>query len=198
MSSLPPNLTSPQLATAVAHPTRVRVLTVLNDRIASPKELAEEIDESLNNVAYHIEILKELGCIELVKAEPSAGGRVVEHFYRAIQRSYFDAEAWEQLGEKERHAVSSTLMRLASEDINEAIAKGTFYDPDDNHISRTPLVVDQLGWDEVTAALDGVLSVLLRIPEAVAKRAEDADSEVETMSIKVEIIQFRSPAPKSK
>jgi DNA-binding transcriptional ArsR family regulator len=195
---LPPNLTSPQLATAVAHPTRVRALTVLNDRVASPKELAEEIDEPLNNVAYHVEILKELGCIELVKTEPSAGGRVVEHFYRAIQRSYFDAEAWERLGQKERHAVSSTLMRLASEDINEAMAKGTFYDPDDNHISRTPMAVDELGWDEVTNALDNALKVLLRIPEAVAKRAEKAGGNVETMQIKVEIIQFRSPQPKTK
>lgn len=192
MSALPPNLTSPQLATAMAHPTRVRVLTVLNDRVASPKELAAEIDESLNNVAYHVDILKELGCIELVKTEPSGGGRVIEHFYRATQRSYFDADAWERLGEKERLAVSTTLMRLASEDINEAMAKGTFTDPDDNHISRTPLVVDRPGWEEITSILDRALEELLAVPEAVLGRTGGTDAE--TMPVKVEIIQFRSPS----
>ena len=192
MSALPPNLTSPQLATAMAHPTRVRVLTVLNDRVASPKELAAEIDESLNNVAYHVDILKELGCIELVKTEPSGGGRVIEHFYRATQRSYFDADAWERHGEKERLAVSTTLMRLASEDINEAMAKGTFTDPDDNHISRTPLVVDRPGWEEITSILDRALEELLAVPEAVLGRTGGTDAE--TMPVKVEIIQFRSPS----
>lgn len=189
--SLPPNLTSPQLATAMAHPTRVRIVTVLNEREASPKELAAEIEESLNNVAYHVEILKNLGCIELVRTQPSGGGRVIEHFYRATQRSYFDADAWERLGDKERFAVSATLMRLASEDISEAIAKGTFTDPDDNHISRTPLVVDRPGWDEITSILDRALEELLAVPEAVLARTEG--TEAETMPIKVEIIQFRSP-----
>jgi DNA-binding transcriptional ArsR family regulator len=189
-------VTSPQLATAVAHPTRVRVLTVLNHRVASPKELAEEIGESLNNVAYHVEILKDLGCIELVKTEPSGGGRVIEHFYRATQRSYFDADAWEQLGDKERLAVSTTLMRLASEDINEAMAKGTFTDPDDNHISRTPLVVDRPGWEEITSILDRALEELLTVPDAVLARTEGND-DTETMPVKVEIIQFRSPSSSS-
>jgi DNA-binding transcriptional ArsR family regulator len=175
----------------MAHPTRVRIVTVLNEREASPKELAAEIEESLNNVAYHVEILKNLGCIELVRTQPSGGGRVIEHFYRATQRSYFDADAWERLGDKERFAVSATLMRLASEDISEAIAKGTFTDPDDNHISRTPLVVDRPGWDEITSILDRALEELLAVPEAVLARTEG--TEAETMPIKVEIIQFRSP-----
>jgi predicted ArsR family transcriptional regulator len=198
LPALPPNMTSPQLATAVGHPTRARVLTVLNDRVASPKELAAEINEPLNNVAYHVDILKELGCIELVKTKQSGGGRVVEHFYRATQRSYFDQDAWEQLGEKERHTVAAMIMRMSSEDINEAMATGTFYDPGDNHISRTPLIVDRPGWDEVTAILDQALLELLKVPEAVANRAESADTKVESMPIRVAIIQFRSPSPKQK
>jgi predicted ArsR family transcriptional regulator len=89
----------------MSHPTRARVLTILNDRVASPKEIAEEIEESLNNVAYHIDILAKLGCIELTKVRPASGGRVMQHFYRATERSYLDDDAWAELGDKEKQVV---------------------------------------------------------------------------------------------
>jgi DNA-binding transcriptional ArsR family regulator len=186
-----PTVTNPQLAKAFAHPVRVQIMAILTERVASPKELAEEIGESIKNISYHIEVLVRLNCIELKSAEAAGGGRVVEHFYRALQRPYIDAAAWERLNERQKYGVTGTIMRLVSEDIADAMEKGTFNDPDDNHISRTPMVVDKEGWDEVAAHLDRSAEGLLDIQAKVAGRL--GSGEQPTMPIKVEIIHFRSP-----
>jgi DNA-binding transcriptional ArsR family regulator len=189
------SLTNAQLTTAMSHPTRARVLTILNDRVASPKEIASEIEESLNNVAYHVEVLTKLGCIELVREESVNGGRVVQHFYRATERSYLDEDAWAELGDKEKQVVNTTIMRMMSYDVNEAMARGTLYDPEDGHMSRTPLVVDMEGWQEIKDVLCEALNRLLNIRENVNARSEQ--QEVETFPVRVNIIQFRYPSPKS-
>jgi DNA-binding transcriptional ArsR family regulator len=191
-----PKLISSVIATAMSHPTRLGAMTILVQRNATPAQIAAELDESLSNVCYHIDKLQKLGCIELVSIDPAVGGRVVEHLYQAVDRVYFDKEAWERLGSKDKLAVVIALMRLVSEDVNEAMSHGTFFDPDDNHISRSPMNVDFEGWDETTALLDRIVDGLFEIQENVANRCKDG--AIETFPIKVEIIQFRSPGTQSR
>lgn len=186
-----PTLMSPVLAVAMSHPTRLGAFTILLERTATPREIAAELGEAGSNVGYHLRVLVELGCIELVSVEPAAGGRVVEHSYRAVERAYFDAEGWAGLSSKEKLEVAVTLMRVISEDINDAMAHGTFFDPDDNHISRSPMRVDQEGWEEVSAFLDGTLDGLFEIQDRINERCRD--DEKKTFPMKVQIIQFRSP-----
>jgi len=189
-SSLPP-MTDPQLAAALSHSTRVHILSVVNALIASPSELAKELGEPVRNVSYHIEILEQLECIELVETRPKAGGRVTEHFYRGKVLQYLDQEAWDQLEAQGKWEVVIPIMRLISRDVNESLAGGTFLDPDDNHVSRTPMIVDAEGWEETKAILADALGRLMEVKETVKERTvEDAPG---TMAIKVEMIQFRSP-----
>jgi DNA-binding transcriptional ArsR family regulator len=186
----PPTLTSSRLASALSHPTRLRTMKVVSERTATPREIAEEIGEPINNVAYHIKILQKLDCIELVKVEQAHGGRVAEHFYRASERPYFDDDSWEQLGQAEKLDVIGAIMQEITEDVAEAMASGTFYDPDDNHLSRTPMVLDQEGWREVVKFLDDASDHLTEIQARVDQRRGPDD---EVLLTKVEIIQFRSP-----
>ena len=72
------------MAKALAHPLRVQLLTALNEGVASPNELAKRLNEPLTNVSYHVRMLHDLGCIELVETEPRRGA--LEHYYRAIVR----------------------------------------------------------------------------------------------------------------
>src|SRR5215218_5342698 len=101
-----PTLLSSILAKAMAHPTRVGAMTILLGRTATPTEIAAELREPVGNVSYHLDVLQRLNCIELVAVEPARGGRVVQHFYRAVDRAFLDAEAWEELGAKERLEVT--------------------------------------------------------------------------------------------
>jgi DNA-binding PadR family transcriptional regulator len=60
--------------------------------VASPKELAPEVGETVGNMAYHIRKLEESGYVEPVRTEPRRGAE--EHFYRATKAAVFTAEEW--------------------------------------------------------------------------------------------------------
>jgi DNA-binding transcriptional ArsR family regulator len=188
-----PDFVNPRLAAAMSHPTRIHTMAVLIERQASPREIATEIGEPLNNVTYHVKQLTKLGCIELVETTTAAGGRVVEHFYRASTRSYFDDDAWEELNDKEKYAVVNTIMRLMSEDIARAMRTGTFYDRDDMHISRSPMALDEEGWREVAELLNATTKEMIEIEGRVADRC--GEDEPPAIHAKVEILQFPSPPP---
>jgi DNA-binding transcriptional ArsR family regulator len=186
-----PDFISPQLAAAMSHPTRVHAMSVLLDRTASPREVAEEIGERLNNVTYHLNQLRKLGCIELVRTKRVRGGRVLEHFYRATQRLYFDEDAWQALNEKERLDLVGVSLRIISQDITSAMASGTFFGDDNAHLCRMPMVVDTDGWDEISALLERATEELFEVEARIAQRtAEGAPADIHA---KVHMLQFRSP-----
>jgi predicted ArsR family transcriptional regulator len=174
----------------------MHAMTLLADREASPREIAAEIGEPVNNVTYHVKQLVELGCVELVRTAPARGGRVVEHFYRSTRRVWVDDEGWEKLGPSERHVFTTTLMKAIANDVNDAMARGTFFEQDDNHLSRTPMVVDAEGWKEVTEVLDAALLSLLEIRSKVAERTGSEEGPG-SFPAKIEILQFRAPPAKS-
>lgn len=189
----PPSLTNPRLASALSHPTRLRAMRVFAEREATPREIAAEIDEPINNVAYHIKILKRLGCIELIQTRQTQGGRVAEHVYKATQRPYWDAEEWKQLGDGEKLDVTAAIMQQISEDIADAMSHGTFNAHDDNHISRSPMTVDQEGWQEVIVLLKETMEELMEIQVRVNERGAGQE---ETLRTSIAIIQFESPPTK--
>jgi hypothetical protein len=186
-----PDFVNPRLAAAMSHPTRIHTMVVLVERRASPREIATEIGEPLNNVTYHVNQLLKLGCIQLVETSPAGGGRVVEHFYRATRHTYFDNDAWDELDGKAKIGVLNTIMRIISEDIAVAMGQGSFYSRDDIHISRSPMKLDEEGWNEVAELLNQTTKEMIEIEDRVAARC--ADGEPPTIHTKVEILQFPSP-----
>lgn len=186
-----PDFISPQLAAAMSHPTRVLAMSILLERTASPRQVAAEIDERLNNVTYHLNQLKKLGCIELVRTERVHGGRVLERFYRATQRLYFDEEAWQALTVKERLDVAGVTLRIISQDITTAMASGTLFGDDNAHLCRMPMVVDLDGWNEISELLERMSEELFEIEGRVADRTSDGiPADIHT---RVQMLQFRSP-----
>lgn len=181
----------PALLSATAHPVRSHCLMALFERVASPSELAEELDLPVQNVAYHVRELEKLGFIELVRIEKR---RSTEHFYRVTKRHILDAEAWGSADRVERAKVTASILRQIGDDVSEALANGTI-DDDDSHVSRTPMFVDREGWNEVVEELRGTLERVLKIQTRAADRraTKDADPE-DSIPIKVEILHFRSPS----
>jgi DNA-binding transcriptional ArsR family regulator len=186
-----PEFLNPQLAAAMSHPTRVNAMSVLRERTASPRQVAKEIGERLNNVTYHINQLQKLGCVELVRTERVRGGRVLEHFYRAKHRLYFDEEAWRALSEKERLDLVGVSLRMISEDIAGAMAAGTIFGDDNSHLCRNAMLVDEQGWQEVTGVVERAIAELFEIETSVADRtAAGATADIHA---RVELMQFRAP-----
>src|SRR3954454_5056370 len=107
------------MAKALAHPLRVQLLTAVNAGVASPNELAKKLDEPLTNVSYHVRMLHDLGCIELVDTEPCRGA--LEHSSRAIVRPYFGDRAGKRLPKNARGSISDAVPQLVWDDSAQAI-----------------------------------------------------------------------------
>jgi len=189
-------LMSQVLATAMSHPLRVNAFSILLEGPATAKHIAGRLDETAGNVSYHLKVLEKLGCIETVSVDQVHGGRVVERTYKASDRAYFDADAWEKLDPEGKQKVSISLMRVIAEDVHRALEKGTFFEPDDNHISRSPLSVDDQGWNEVRDYLDDMLFGLFEMQDRIEERCNESGTKM--FPIKVEILQFSSPDHQTK
>jgi DNA-binding transcriptional ArsR family regulator len=164
-----------RLVKALAHPLRVEILTILNERMASPNELSKELDEGLSQVSYHVKVLKDYECIELVKTEPRRGA--VEHYYRATARSFLDDSDWATLPASVKPGVSATSIKMLMENVVEALQGGTFDARDDRHISWTPGVVDRQGWDETVDLINETLAQAIEIQANSTSRLAKSGEE---------------------
>lgn len=180
------------VAKAFAHPLRVQILIILNERVASPNLLSQELDQSLNLVAYHVRVLEKYDCIELVDTKQRRGA--TEHFYRATRRQFLTDSEWARMPESLRPGISGAMLKSVFQDINEAAQSGTLDELEDRHLSRTPMVVDQQGWKDVADLLVETLDRVLEIQAEANDRL--ASSSENGMLSKVEIMHFKSPAPK--
>ncbi len=184
----PPKILDERLAAALSHPTRSQALNILSERVASPKEISDEIDIDVSLVSHHVHKLVELDCAEEVYTKPRRGA--TEHFYRATVRHFFDADAWTAVPEGQRLEIVNGILSLVSRDLSAGLLAGTLH-ADDNHLSRTPMKVDQQGWEEVLAVLEETLERLLQIREQAAVRI--AETGVEPIHASVSILQFELP-----
>jgi DNA-binding transcriptional ArsR family regulator len=172
---------------ALSHPIRLRILHELNDGEASPKVLAERLGESLPVVSYHVRILVDLGCAELVRTEPRRGS--VEHFYRPLRRAHLSTEEWGQVPRTARESLSGAVVGGVVEEASRALEAGTFDARADRHLSLTELELDEAGWTEVNSALDDILA------RALALQDRARDGEGPTVRSALALAHFeRSPA----
>lgn len=178
------------VAKAFAHPLRVQILIILNEKVASPNMLANQLDQSLNLVAYHVRVLEKYDCIELVDTKQRRGA--TEHFYRATRRQFLSDDQWSRMPASLRPGMAGAVLKTVFEDIESASKAGTLDEVDDMHISRTPLVLDTEGWTDVSDTLKGALDRILKIQaEASARLAKSDEAGV---LAKVNLMHFKSPS----
>jgi DNA-binding transcriptional ArsR family regulator len=196
---LPQTRTTPegitqQLAKALAHPLRVRILTSLHRGISSPNQLAQELDEPLGNVSYHVKTLLEYDCVELVKTEPRRGA--VEHFYRATERAFFSDADWAKIPASARKGIEGVILESIGQDATAALTEGTIDARTDSHVSRTPLNLDEQGWTELNKLLGDLLENAMKIGEESASRL--ANEKAEGIPTSLSLLHFELPAKPAK
>lgn len=166
------DINDPRLIKALAHPLRVRILSVLETReLASPNELADELEVSLGVVSYHVRRLHALGFLELVRRTPRRGA--IEHHYRARARPRVSDDVWaETPGIVKRAMVGATLQQITGY-VNAAAAGGGF-DRSEAHLSRTVLMLDDEGWAQLAAEMVRWVEVVERIEAESQARIEQS------------------------
>lgn len=182
------------LVKSLAHELRAEILAILNERMASPNELAKELDEGLSQVSYHVKVLKDYEVIRLVKTEPRRGA--VEHYYRATSRAYLTDRDWHELPESVRVGMSADLFQMILDDVVASLEGEVFDEREDRHMSWTPMLVDEQGWKDVNGILHSALKDVIKAQEASVKRLAKSDEAGFDMS--VAMIGYQVPAESAK
>jgi DNA-binding transcriptional ArsR family regulator len=169
------------LAAIVAHPTRARCFVILAERTASPVEIAQQIGKDVGHVGYHVRKLQQLNLIELVDERPVRGA--VEHFYRAIERPVVTDVEFAEQSIEEREVFTRYILQLLVADVARAMDEHTFDARVNRVITRTPLLVDEDGFEELSELHTEVLERTLDIQAKSAERLTGSgDEAISTVS----------------
>jgi DNA-binding transcriptional ArsR family regulator len=170
------DINDPRLVKALAHPLRVRILGVLQDRVASPSDLAEELKAPLGNVSYHVRILAQLGLLKLVKKRPRRGA--IEHYYEARSRVRVSDRAWGQVPNIVKEAMVNATLDQVSTYVEQSAESGGF-ERANAHLTRQPLHLDEEGWAELSALVLKTLERANEIEAASLERLKEGNHEGE-------------------
>jgi DNA-binding transcriptional ArsR family regulator len=187
MNAAAPTLIDERILKAQSNPVRAEILNILSEGPTSPSRMHRRMETgSLQLVCHHINVLRDVGLIELVRVNEHGGRK--EHIYRATKRQYFTLEEWLAVDPKFRDPVIGTILRQISDDTGRAAAEGRFSELPDSHLSRSPVELDAEGWLEVVEALKVALESVL---EAHARSKERAQISGEALMVaRVVIMQF--------
>ena len=155
------------LLRAISHPLRHRLLGMLDGRVASPNQLARELDLPLGRVSYHIRLLSDLGAIELVRTEPRRGA--LEHFYRAVTTVWFSEADWSKLPRSARRGILGQNIQQIIGGLT-AAADGGGFDHESSVLLRASLQLDDAGVKELSALLRQTVDRAREISARVAER----------------------------
>jgi DNA-binding transcriptional ArsR family regulator len=172
-----------RLLRALGHPTRQRVLTLLNERVATPPEIAHELGIAENEVESHLRVLIENDAVE-------AGGEAgsPHTWYRATIRPFLDDEHWARLPLDVRRALIAQTVTQIVEHVAPALANDGFDNPR-AHVSITRIDLDRRGWDEVADVLAGVLEEIMDIHSESVDRVTRGESK-DTVPAELAVLLF--------
>lgn len=159
------DLSDDKIVKALAHPARREILRIFDEGIASPKEIASQVNLPLPNVSYHVKILRDLGLIELKRTTPRRGA--VEHHYVARERRSLSPRGAASLPSSARNSVArASWARLAE-------TSGST----DTLVQVRELELDAKGEADAVEALEALWVRFDRIQEAAQKRVKKAGVE---------------------
>jgi DNA-binding transcriptional ArsR family regulator len=183
------NIDDARYVKAMSHPLRVRILALLDERIASPVELSGWLDATLGTVAYHVRTLERMGLVELVRETRVRGA--VEHHYRSKERPRISDEAWAAAPPIAKQAAVSSSLQTIDAYARAASAAGGF-DDGSSHLTRTAMRLDARGWNDLSRACLRLLAQADRIEEAANERMQRNPHSGETKDAALVMMLFET------
>jgi DNA-binding transcriptional ArsR family regulator len=176
-----------RIAKALAHPLRARILQRLGERVASPGDLAVELGAPLGVVSYHVRMLRDYDCVELVRTEPRRGA--LQHFYKATARPNLDEDQWRTLPSRLRGELAGETFQELVSDLAQAADAGMLEDPE-VVLTRTPVELDERGWAKLNKLLARTLEQSRTIAaESAARHPDEASPTI--IQTELAILHFK-------
>ena len=179
-----------KIAKALAHPLRVQILTILNDRVASPNELSKELEEGLSQVSYHVKVLRDFKMIEMTGTEPRRGA--VEHYYRATSKVYVPSWVAALWPKSIRAGTSGVILEEIEVDLVESGEAGLLADRPDEVMSRDSQTVDGQAREDIEQAAAEFFERVERAGTESAKRLRNGEGDGEEIQTSAAVMVFRS------
>jgi hypothetical protein len=153
------------------HRWRIRILDVLVERSMSVAQFVDEgvIPElasmdrhlAISKLAYHFRVLRHAGALQVVEQNMRRGS--TEMVCRANVRALLTDAEWATLPDNERSPISQAVLQALVARAESAVHHDTFDSRVDRHLSWRAMEVDEQGWSEMTALLNGVLETVSEI-----------------------------------
>jgi DNA-binding transcriptional ArsR family regulator len=114
---------------ALGHRTRIHILLLLNESTYTAAELAELIDEPLNNVSNHVRELVDAGSIEI--ADVRHNRNFVQHVYRAVETPLYSREDFAAMTPQQRKVTWGMIIQSMMAEVMASFGAGKMdHDPD--------------------------------------------------------------------
>lgn len=169
------------LLKALTNGLRFRIMIVLSDQEASPKELADLLDADFKRVCEHVKLLERDGFIEMVDTDVRLGGTM--HIFRAKARPFVNTDDSESLTRDQREEISAAIIQAMILDLVRATEGGSMDSRPDRVLIRLPLLLDDEGFREADELAVQHLEDLHEIQaRSAARRAESGHPGVNAMS----------------
>ena len=169
-----------QRSEVLHHPWRTRILEVLNERDMSVSQFVDEglIPDlasterhlAISKLAYHFRVLRQAGALEVVEQNTRRGS--TELVCRACARAHVKDEEWLRLPLHKRRALSRVMLDSLFARAESAVAYDTFDSRLDRHIAWLSMEVDERGWSELAALLNGMLETVTAVHRESKERLE--------------------------
>jgi DNA-binding transcriptional ArsR family regulator len=169
-------------AKALSHPVRAHAMRILTERVASPSDIARELELPVANVSYHVNTLLRLRCIEEVEHRHVRGA--IEHLYRAVQRPILWSDQWSNLSQGARDDIVRAWLETVANDFEQGVETGALSAGDpDHHLTRTPLRLDAEAFSQIARRLEEILQWSLELQaESAVRLANGAQGGPEVSS----------------
>jgi DNA-binding transcriptional ArsR family regulator len=163
---------------ALAHPIRIEILTLLNEAIYTPNQLAQVIGEPLHTINHHVNELANDGAIELARTENV--GNWVRHYYHAVRQPYVSNEEALRMTPQQRQVMAGVTLQCAVAEAMAALRAGNMVaDPSNVFLSWRWFNVDREGQKEI---ISEVIESWKRVQEiearSTARRIESGEPAV--------------------
>ena len=179
----------PRLIKALGHPVREHILAVLNERVASGKEIGDEIGADVSAFYHHLKELEKLGCIKRVDTRQRRG--CWEHRFKATRTVFFDAAAWEKLPASVRADLTACFVQGMFDAVVAALAEETYGNKDDDVTCSSSLNLDEIGWNEFRGLLEHTVRTVMKIQSGSSDRISEGAAAVKLVTLGM--LAFESP-----
>jgi AcrR family transcriptional regulator len=164
---------------AAMQPVTQGALSILTRSEATVATIAKELELPEPAAADHLEALARVGLIKLARkaAEP------MQDRYRS-NLGEVHTEDWARLSLAEREEITEQIRTMVDADLDRSIESGTFEQRPERVLTRSLLVLDEQGWNELSELQSATLAATMEIEaKSRARLAETGDERIDARAV---------------